>query len=411
MAKPQIHKRLSTRQVKLLFDWYETGKLSLDNALSRLGCKESRFYDLLRGYRKDKDNFTISYPKRKAHNRIPQSVECQIKQELKEEKKLIANRDISITQYNYTAVRDEIVRKTNQSLSAETIRNRAKEWNFIVAKPPKKAHDREVVTTAAGMLYQHDSSDHLWSPFAPSKWKLITTLEDFSRYMMYADFFKHETAFAHIQAAESVILNYGMGLAYYTDSLRTFRYVCHKDSVWQNQKVGTDEILTQWKRVIKKCGMQAWPALSAQAKGKIERPYRWLQDRIVRRCAKEGIKDIDDARIILREEVKRYNEKQVHSTTREIPTLRLQKAINTGNHVFKPFQLKSPYTSSKDIFCLHDKRVVDGYRYISWKKYKIKVPRSVPIGSKLELHIIPEGQSPEIRLWYKNKVIKVARIK
>lgn len=39
--------------------------------------------------------------------------------------------------------------------------------------------------------------------------------------------------------------------------------------------------------------------MSPEAKGKIERPYRWLQDRIVRRCAKAGIADITGARDIL----------------------------------------------------------------------------------------------------------------
>jgi hypothetical protein len=44
-------------------------------------------------------------------------------------------------------------------------------------------------------------------------------------------------------------------------------------------------------------------ALSPQAKGKIERPYQWLQDRIVRTCAREDIRTIEKAREVLKYEV------------------------------------------------------------------------------------------------------------
>ncbi len=47
-----------------------------------------------------------------------------------------------------------------------------------------------------------------------------------------------------------------------------------RDSIWQLQRVGTDGIDTEWKRAVKASGMEVWYALSPQAKGKIERPYR-----------------------------------------------------------------------------------------------------------------------------------------
>ena len=58
-------------------------------------------------------------------------------------------------------------------------------------------------------------------------------------------------------------------------------------------------------------GVDVVYALSPQAKGKIERPYRWLQDRIVRTCARERITSIDDGRSVLRDEVDRYNNRRV----------------------------------------------------------------------------------------------------
>jgi len=45
---------------------------------------------------------------------------------------------------------------------------------------------------------------------------------------------------------------------------------------------------------------------------------------MVRACAREGITDIKDAQKILANEISRYNYKQVHSTTGEVPYLRFQ---------------------------------------------------------------------------------------
>jgi len=137
----------------------------------------------------------------------------------------------------------------------------------------------------------------MWSPCASSKWYLITTLDDFSRKILYGDFFQSETSWAHIEVAEYICLKYGIPFSFYVDSHSIF------------------EADPQFKQVLSDLGIKLKYALSPQAKGKIERPYRWLQDRIVRICARNGIKDIDDAREVLSSEIKRYNSAQVHSTT------------------------------------------------------------------------------------------------
>jgi hypothetical protein len=261
------------------------------------------------------------------------------------------------------------------------------------------------------MLLQHDSSYHKWSPYTDEKWTLITTLEDYSRYLLYADFVKTETAWAHIKAVELVALTYGVGLAYYVDSHSIFRFVCHRDSIWYKQSKGTDEVLTQWIRAVQKCGMQVWHTLSAQAKGKVERPYRWLQDRIIRRCAREHAGDISEARTVLKQELYRYNEKRVHSATKEIPGIRLRKALKEGRSCFKPFQLPPPYKSTKDIFCLHEVRKVNRYNQISWKGQVIPVPIPLPQGTETELHIVPDSDRVEVRLWHKGQISKVIHYK
>ena len=153
-------------------------------------------------------------------------------------------------------------------------------------------------------------------------------------------------------------------------------------------------------------------ALSAPAKGKIERPYRWLQDRIVRTCAREGIVDICDAQKVLKKETDRYNYKQIHSTTGEVPYYRYKRKMENGESLFREFQIPKPYLSTKDVFALRDERTVNAYRKISFNKLVINIT-GVPIRDKVSLRIVPDFRSgmAEIRFWFKDELVSTYQVK
>jgi hypothetical protein len=142
------------------------------------------------------------------------------------------------------------------------------------------------------------------------------------------------------------------------------------------------------------------------SKGKVERPYRWLQDRIVRTCALEKLSSMEDTRAVLQEEVHRYNYHQVHSTTGEVPAIRFANAKKAGNSLFRPFVLPEPYKSPKDVFCLRATRTVDGYRKISIDRHVIEVPK-VDIREDADLRLVPDFAKNvlEIRIWFQGKMV------
>lgn len=223
---------------------------------------------------------------------------------------------------------------------------------------------------------------------------------------------KKESSWAHILSLESVFLTKGMPFSFYVDSHSIFRFVQGRDSVWRNHYKLTDQVEPQWKQVLSDCNVKVIYALSPQAKGKIERPYQWLQDRIVRTCARENLKTIEQAKEVLRYEVERYNNRQVHSTTKEIPIIRLEKAIKEKKSLFREFKIKPPYLSTKDIFCMRDERTVDAYRKISINNLSLKI-QGAPIGERINLRIYPDittGLS-DIRFWYKDKFIGMQKVK
>ena len=124
------------------------------------------------------------------------------------------------------------------------------------------------------------------------EWYLITSIDDYSRFMLYAKLFRKETSWTHIQALEAVSLKYGLAYCYYVDCHSTFRFVQGRDSLWGKHYILTDGADPQWKQVAEELGIDVTYALSPQAKGKVERHYGWLQDRLVRTCAREYINDI-----------------------------------------------------------------------------------------------------------------------
>jgi hypothetical protein len=400
-----IHKKFSTEQVKILLTSYQQGHITRSEIEKTLGIGKTRFFALLKQLNEDPQSFSIDYQRRNKP-RLSIETEEKIKFELLRERELILNKELPISGYNYAALNDRL-KKTGIQVSSTTIIKRAKELDcYIPHKQKKSPHDREVITAAAGDLIQHDASWHKWSPYAEQKWTLITSLDDYSRMLLYADFVESETSWAHIQAAQALMQSFGVPHQYYVDNLRIFRFVQHRDSVWKNLVLGTDDVNTQWRQVLSLMNTQVIYALSAQAKGKIERPYRWLQDRIVRSCALDHISSIADARQILREEVHRYNYLQLHSTTKEIPALRFEKAQQEKRSLFRPFSLPCPFTSVKDVFCIRYKRIADGYRKVSFSGLSFQIPGIDP-HDDVELHLIPDESKNlvEVRFWAHNKLL------
>jgi hypothetical protein len=403
----QIHRRLTTEQVKALLLQYTQGHMTRNEVQNLLEVGKTRFFALLADYRQDAGGFSVAY-QRTAHSRLAQATEDALQRELLEEKGLVQDKRLPISSYNYSAVRDNLG-KDGTHVSLPTVIDRAKRLGCY--KPPHKtkAHDREVITATTGDLIQHDSSLHMWSPFAAEKWTLITSLDDYSRKLLYADFVSSETTWAHIQAAQELMQRHGVPFRYYVDSLRVFRFVRERDSMHYKTVLRTDDTDPQWRQVMRLMGVDVIYALSPQAKGKIERPYRWLQDRIVRTCAREKITTIEDGRSVLRDEIDRYNNRHVHSTTGEIPSIRFDKAQKEGRSLFRPFALPEPYRSVKDVFCLHETRMVNGYRRITVYGHEIEVSR-VELREQVDIHLVPDTLKDimEIRIWWEDKMVQAA---
>jgi len=406
----QLHKRFASDQVKELLERYLKNEVERKYIQGILGISRRRFFMLLKQYKENPQRFTIQYRRTTPPRTISPEIEQNILKELAIEKKIIQDQDVPLRSYNYSYLKDRLRKTYRQKVSLSTIIDRAKKHGFYLKKPKRSLHDRELLTRYAGELIQHDSSHHLWAPAAQEKWYLITSLDDYSRFLLYAVLVRKETSWTHILALQTVILRHGLPYAYYVDSHSIFRFVRGRDSLWYKHHLLTDETTPQWKQVLEDCQVKVTYSLSPQARGKIERPYGWLQDRLIRTCVREEVTEIHQAQRVLNQELHRYNYRQVHSTTQEIPYFRFQKALKHKQSLFREFTVTPPFQSAKDIFCLRMDRTVDSYRRVSVNNLQFKVhadPRK-----QVNLRFYPlNDQIAEIRFWCEGKLIDVHKIK
>lgn len=413
--KLQLHKRFTKEQVESILAKYEVKQIKAKEACRYLGISKSRFFEIATTYQKDNHSFPLIYSRTTPNNRVRETVKKHVLDELSFEKeKIIDNPNVPTNRYNYSYIRELILEKYQENVSLPTIIALAKEHDFWKPKRKKQhTHTRQVLTNFVGELIQHDSSHHLFAPDSREKWYLITSIDDYSRKLVFADLELYETAWAHIKAVEDVCMRFGIPFSYYVDQHSIFRYVKDRDrfSIWTTYTKFTGDVDTQWDMLLKDLSVKPIFALSPEAKGKVERPYQWLQDHLVRTCVRYGITAIEKGREILEEEVKNYNAKRVHSVTGEIPDIRFNKAVQTGKTLFRPFVIPIPYQSTKDIFALREQRMTDGYRSISLYGAKLKVPKA-ECYMHVDIRLNPgiQKETIDLRFWKKDTFLGIQTI-
>lgn len=272
----QLHKKFTDEQVKDLMKRYSNCEIKREHVQTVLSIGKSRFFSLLNVYRKDPVTFSITYKRTKATRTIDPKIEKNVFKELKIAKEFIVNKDMPIWSYNYSFIKNELKQRYNQKVSLQTIINKAKRNGFYINKAKKaKAHDREVITNNIGELIQHDSSYHLWSPYVKNKWWLITSIDDFSRFMLFAMLVLRDISLVHIRALQTMFLRYGLPLNFYVDCDSIFKFIRGRDELHYKHHLQTDEAMPQWKQVCHDCQVKVIHALSPQAKGKVEAAL-WL---------------------------------------------------------------------------------------------------------------------------------------
>jgi hypothetical protein len=159
-----------------------------------------------------------------------------------------------------------------------------------------------------GELLHLDGSDHPWLALCPGQRQtLVTTLDDATKRLLYAQLWPEETTHAVLSALRAVLAGFGLPIALYTDRAGwAFHTPAAGGPVDRTH-------LTVVGRILARLGIEHIPSYSPQARGRVERLNRTLQGRLVNELRVAGITTLEAANAYLRDQfIPDYNSEFTH---------------------------------------------------------------------------------------------------
>ena len=151
-----------------------------------------------------------------------------------------------------------------------------------------------------GMLVQVDGSHHRWLGDHDVPFALLLAVDDATGIVVNALFCEQENTRDYFLLMRGLIQRHGIPIALYTDRHSVFKNVPGAG------RVGAP---TQFSRAMDELSIQMVFALSPQAKGRVERTAGTLQDRLVTELRLAGATTIEEANVVLKEFLDRFNER------------------------------------------------------------------------------------------------------
>ena len=194
------------------------------------------------------------------------------------------------------------------TISRETVR-KIRRSNGQKAKRKRRAskhRSRRPRKACQGMLVQWDGSPHRWFGNDLPPCCLLAAIDDADSKLLAAKFVSQETSEGYLRLLRKLLLKHGIPMAIYHDRHTIF---VRTDDSWtiEEQMMGR-QYPTHVGRVFEELNICSVQAFSPQAKGRVERSFGTLQDRLIAELALEGISDMTEANKWLdRVFIRRYN--------------------------------------------------------------------------------------------------------
>lgn len=167
-------------------------------------------------------------------------------------------------------------------------------------KSPKKRRKRRKLhpirprKPAMGMMLQADATPHAWFG-GNEQYALHGFIDDATGAVTGLYMCKNECLLGYNEVLRQTLTRYGIPQSLYPDRYSVFFVNPKKEPTVQEQLEGTSKTLTQFGKIVERLGIDMFPALSPQAKGRVERLWGTLQSRLPVEFALRGIKTMKDA--------------------------------------------------------------------------------------------------------------------
>lgn len=199
-----------------------------------------------------------------------------------------------------TLAAEKLAEDHGVTVSRETLRQWMADAGIWLSRRQRRTfHQPRLRREAYGELVQIDGSEHRWFEDRGASCSLLVFIDDATGKLMQLRFVRSESAFSYFAALELYLKDHGAPVAFYSDKHSVFR-VTKKDA-----KGGQG--MTQFGRALSELNIEILCANSSQAKGRVERANRTLQDRLVKELRLAGISDMEAGNAFLPGFVTRYN--------------------------------------------------------------------------------------------------------
>ena len=208
-----------------------------------------------------------------------------------------------------------------------------------------------------GQMTQMDGSHHDWLE-GRGPWLVLMGYKDDATGDIYARFYEYEGTIPAMDGIWRYIKIYGIPQSVYLDKHSTYKSPAKPNL---EEELENTRPMTQFERACKELEIEVIWANSPQAKGRIERQFRTLQNRLVKELRLAGSKTLEEANKVLREYLPQYNKR-----------FSVAAANNTNLHrpIPKDLDLRS-------IFCIKEQRVLRNDFTVSFKTKLYQVTDSI----------------------------------
>ncbi len=257
-----------------------------------------------------------------------------------------------------------------------------------VGKAPASVHRRKRPRRPAeGMLLQIDGSPFDWLEGRGPKAVLIGAIDDATGKVLFLTFRPTEDQIGYLLLLRSVALSYGLPMSIYHDRHTILR--SPKQPTLEEELAGRSP-MSQFQRVMAELGIESIPAYSPQAKGRIERLWGTLQDRLTKELRLAGVRTLEEANAFLPGFIERYN-------------ARFAKTPQDPNSAWVPLptDLDTNY-----YFAVRESRKVRSDHCISFSGRLLQLLPDLKgpslVDESVTVHVVPEG---DIHLYHGKRPI------
>ena len=342
----------------VIFDRIQRKELTQEEAakILKISCRQVR--RKLKRYKKDGAAGLVHQSRGKPSNRkIDALTLAKILQLMQEKYVLLKNKA------GPTFLADQLKKQYDIVIDHETLRRlMIAHGLWTISERKKRYHQWRERKHHVGELVQIDGSFHKW--FEDEYSTLIAFIDDATGRILLAEIVDRESTENLGMLTHDYVKQHGRPLALYSDRGSTYKISNNKDG--RPHK-------TQYQRMLKEIDVELIHARSPQAKGRVERLFKTLQDRLVKEFELQGIKTRDEANMFL---------KNVY-----IPEHNKKFAVHPQENA--DFHRSIDAFNLHSIFCLKFERIINNDYTICFKNNWFQLEKSPSV-------FIRRGQSVSI---------------